>query len=169
MMYKKLRILLIICHSCFPEVHPSSTKSISLPNKWRLKANGNMIWHLPICLYADDTSGNQSKQWNKHNSIYFTFAGLSPAHTNQEYNTHFITTSNVCTALELAEQVVDEMNHISTEGFTAYDSLICQEVLVMSVVLCFLADSPMHAEVTSTPNPGTSNNPCRVCHLGVIK
>ncbi|KAI7936764.1 hypothetical protein MJO28_015663 [Puccinia striiformis f. sp. tritici] len=35
----------------------------------------------------------------------------------------------------------------------------------MVIPLCFLADSPKAAEITNTPNPGTSNNPCRVCHL----
>jgi hypothetical protein len=141
----------------------------NLPNPWRVKAEGKVIRHLPITLYSDDTSGNKSKQWNKHISYYFTLVGLSPAHTNQEYNTHFLTTSNCATALEMAELVVDEMNEIATRGFTAYDSMLKSEVLVMSVVLCFLADSPMHAEATSTPYPGASNNPCRICKLGVMK
>ena len=60
------------------------------------------------------------------------------------------------------------MNEVASEGFTTYDSLLSEEVLVMSVVLCFLGDSPMHAEITSTPNPGASNNPCRQCHVGVM-
>ena len=124
---------------------------------------------MPINLYSDDTSGNKSKQWNKHNCFYFTLAGLSPVHTNQEYNIHFVSTSNTATPLEISELVVDEMNEIGSKGFIAYDPMTKSEVLVMSVVLCFLADSPMHAEVTSTPYPGSSNNPCRVCHLGVMK
>ncbi|KAA1121662.1 hypothetical protein PGTUg99_013745 [Puccinia graminis f. sp. tritici] len=32
-------------------------------------------------------------------------------------------------------------------------------------MLCLLADSPMHTELTNTPVPGTSLNPCRVCVL----
>jgi hypothetical protein len=58
---------------------------------------------------------------------------------------------------------------MALEGFTAYDSHIAEPVLVHSVVLCFLADSPMHAEVTNTPNPGQSNHPCRMCTLSVEK
>jgi hypothetical protein len=56
---------------------------------------------------------------------------------------------------------------MAQDGFAAYDSTISQPVLVHSVVLCFLADSPMHAEVTNTPNPGQSNHPCRMCTLSV--
>ncbi|PLW12080.1 hypothetical protein PCANC_21933, partial [Puccinia coronata f. sp. avenae] len=58
---------------------------------------------------------------------------------------------------------------MATEGFTAYDCSLGQPVLVTSVVLCFLADSPMHAEVTNTPNPGASNHPCRMCNFSVEK
>jgi hypothetical protein len=35
----------------------------------------------------------------------------------------------------------------------------------MASVLCFLADSPMHAEITNTPVPGNSLNPCHYCVL----
>jgi hypothetical protein len=51
----------------------------------------------------------------------------------------------------------------------AYDAGLKEEVLVMTGVLCFLGDSPMHAEITNTPNPGVSLNPCRICHLKVDK
>ena len=37
----------------------------------------------------------------------------------------------------------------------------------MSLVMAFLADSPMHAEITSTPMPANANSPCRVCELSV--
>ncbi|EHS62927.1 uncharacterized protein PGTG_21277 [Puccinia graminis f. sp. tritici CRL 75-36-700-3] len=57
------------------------------------------------------------------------------------------------------------MNDITRNGFVAFDSSIMEEVLVTGIVLCFLADSPMHAEITNTPNPGTSLNPCRMCTL----
>jgi hypothetical protein len=62
-----------------------------------------------VNLYADDTSGNRSKKWNKHVSFYFTLCGLSPSMTNMEYNCHFVTTSNVAGVLEIGEPVVNEM------------------------------------------------------------
>ncbi|KAI9608726.1 hypothetical protein H4Q26_004913 [Puccinia striiformis f. sp. tritici PST-130] len=54
---------------------------------------------------------------------------------------------------------------MSTEGFDAYDVRLEEEVLVMTPVLAFLADSPMHAEITNTPVPSSSLNPCRSCKL----
>ena len=62
-----------------------------------------------INLYADDTSGNVSKQWNKHISFFCTLGGLPPKMTNMEYNCHFIATSNVAEVLELGESVIEEL------------------------------------------------------------
>jgi hypothetical protein len=61
-------------------------QELMLPNPWRIKAAGKIIRHIPTTMYSDDTSGNVSKQWNKHISFYFTLSGLPPNLTNQEYN-----------------------------------------------------------------------------------
>jgi hypothetical protein len=82
---------------------------LPLPNSWREKAKGKIIRHVPITLYADDTSGNVSKQWNKHILFYFTLSGLPPNFTNQEYHCHFLGTSNVAGVLELAEPIINEI------------------------------------------------------------
>ncbi|KAA1132169.1 hypothetical protein PGTUg99_001384 [Puccinia graminis f. sp. tritici] len=54
---------------------------------------------------------------------------------------------------------------MAAEGYPAYDCTINEEVLVVSTILSFLGDSPMHAEITSTPIPGNSLHPCRACPL----
>ncbi|OAV88510.1 hypothetical protein PTTG_09689, partial [Puccinia triticina 1-1 BBBD Race 1] len=82
---------------------------IDLPNPWREKAENCIIRHVPITLYADDTSGNCSKQWNKHISYYFTLSGLPPHWSNQEYNCQFVATSNVASCLELADPIIEEI------------------------------------------------------------
>jgi hypothetical protein len=56
-------------------------------------------------------------------------------------------------------------SELSTKGSIAYDAGLKEEVLFMVIPMCFLEDSPMAAEVTNTPNPGSSNNPCRICTL----
>ncbi|KAI7936675.1 hypothetical protein MJO28_015574 [Puccinia striiformis f. sp. tritici] len=87
--------------------------------------------------------------------------------TNMEYNCHFISTSNQAGPLEIGEPIIDEINKVSQEGYVAYDALLEEEVLMVVVPLCFLADSPMAAEVTNTPNPGSSNNPCQNPAIGL--
>lgn len=64
-----------------------------------------MVHALPIWLYCDDTSGNMSKKWNKHNSILFVLAGLPRNRVQELYNIHFLSTSNVASPLEMMESV----------------------------------------------------------------
>ncbi|CAH7670278.1 hypothetical protein PPACK8108_LOCUS4994 [Phakopsora pachyrhizi] len=142
-----------------------NSEEIHLPNEWRIKAQGKMIRHIPLNIYSDDTSGNLSKQWNKHISICMTLSGLSPLYSNQEYNTMFVATSNIASALELCAPVIEELNTLSSTGFWAYDSSLNEDVLVMPVVLLFMGDSPIHAEISSSMHPNVSLQPCRICCL----
>ena len=89
-----------------------SEVEIDLPNPWREKSGNRLICHVPIALYSDDTSGNVSKQFNKHNSFYFTLAGLPPRISNQEYNCHFLATSNLATVGEISDLIVDELKYV---------------------------------------------------------
>ncbi|KAI8461540.1 hypothetical protein BY996DRAFT_8404742, partial [Phakopsora pachyrhizi] len=160
------RILLAIkCRNILHEITSEGKEIIQLPNPWRVKAEGKIIRHIPLNFYSDDTSGNVSKQWNKHISIFISLAGLPPKLSNQEFNTLFVATSNIATALELAAPVCDELNNLSISGFTAFDYSLQEHVLVLPVVLLFMADSPMHAEITSTMQPNVSLQPCRICNL----
>lgn len=80
---------------CHPSVNP-----------WRLRANGKQVLTLPLWLYCNDTSGNVSKKWNKHNSILLTFAGLPRQMAQLLYNIHFISTLNLAPPLETMENLV---------------------------------------------------------------
>lgn len=140
---------------------------VDLPNPWRSKANSMIIRSVPVVLYSDDTSGNISKKWNKHMSFYFSLAGLIPKFTNQEYHIHSLCTSNIASALEQGDQIVDELNEAASTGFCAYDCSIEQEVLVVPFILCHMGDSPMHAEISNTTNPSGTLTPCRICNLTV--
>ncbi|KAJ7848534.1 hypothetical protein B0H13DRAFT_1906711 [Mycena leptocephala] len=75
-------------------------------NDWRIKGKGRRVHSVPLWKYCDDTSGNVSKKWNKHNSILFTLAGLPRELTQMIYNLHFIATSNLSPPLEMMEAVV---------------------------------------------------------------
>lgn len=50
-----------------------------LGNYWHTLAARHHVYSVPIWLYCDDTSGNISKKWKKHNSFLFTLAGLKEA------------------------------------------------------------------------------------------
>ena len=78
-------------------------------NRWQELSNGCPVYAFPIWLYCDDTSGNTSKRWNKHNLFLFIPAGLSHEHVHREYNVHFLSTSNIAEPLEMAKAIVDQI------------------------------------------------------------
>ncbi|KAG8682769.1 hypothetical protein FRC08_014735 [Ceratobasidium sp. 394] len=80
-----------------------------LENPWCKKAGGRVVRSMPISLYCDDTSGNTSKKWNKHNSFLFTLAGLPREQTQLPYNVHFLATSNIASPLEMLEAITEEL------------------------------------------------------------
>jgi hypothetical protein len=100
---------MIVFYFWYEESSGSKEVVIPLPNPWRIKANGKIIRHVPITLYSDDTSGNTSKQFNKHISFYFTLSGLPPNISNQEYNCHFLASSNIASVLEQSKSIVEEL------------------------------------------------------------
>ncbi|KAH9815296.1 hypothetical protein DFH28DRAFT_279386 [Melampsora americana] len=140
-------------------------KVILVPNAWRVKAQGRVIRHVPLTLYCDDTSGNISKQWNKHISYYINMSGLPSHLIHLDFNTLFLATSNTASALELGDHVVDQLNTLSSQGAHAYNASMNQEVMIMAIPLCFVGDSPMHAEISNTCNPASTLTPCRMCPL----
>jgi hypothetical protein len=81
-------------------------------NPLREKAAGKRVISVPIWLWCDDTSGNSSKKWNKHNSYLMTFAGL-PRHMQQQaFNIHFLSTSNIASPLEMMEGIAEEIRYV---------------------------------------------------------
>ena len=78
-------------------------------NDWRVKAGGKRVLGVPLWLYCDDTSGNTSKKWNKHNSFLFTAAGLPREEVQKEYNIHFLSTSNIAPPLEMLDGIVEQL------------------------------------------------------------
>ncbi|KAG2035286.1 hypothetical protein BDR03DRAFT_812159, partial [Suillus americanus] len=121
-------------------------------NPWRIRASGARVYAMPIWLYCDDTSGNLSKKWNKHNSFLFTPAGLPQAAVHQEYNVHFLCTSNLAPPLEMLDGIVDQLEHTWKHGVWAWDCVHEEYVLVIPSVLALLGDNPMQSEMA--------------CHIG---
>ncbi|KAH8921491.1 hypothetical protein BT69DRAFT_1206084, partial [Atractiella rhizophila] len=84
--------------------------NMPLTNPLRDFAQGRRVLNIPLVLYCDDSSGNVSKRWNKHISALMTIAGLPHQLQQQEFNIHFIGTSNNVSATELLEGVVEQLN-----------------------------------------------------------
>lgn len=94
-------------------LQPWTLTDAKVGNQWCARANGARVYCFPIWLYCDDTSGNLSKKWNKHNSFLFTPAGLPQTAVHQEYNVHFLCTSNLAPPLEMLDGIVDQLELVS--------------------------------------------------------
>ncbi|PBK90657.1 hypothetical protein ARMGADRAFT_866159, partial [Armillaria gallica] len=135
------------------EITPWTLTSPSDGNSWRVKARGRRTLSFPIWMYCDDTSGNVSKKWNKHNSFLFTAAGLARRHSHKEYNVHFLCTSNLAAPLEMMDGIVDQIEKAQADGIDAWDCELEEDVLLIPFVLALLGDNPMQSEFA--------------CHIGL--
>ncbi|PPQ76395.1 hypothetical protein CVT26_015365 [Gymnopilus dilepis] len=122
-------------------------------NRWRKRAKGHRVMLLPLWMYCDDTSGNTSKKWNKHNSFLFTLAGLPREHSSKEYNIHFLSTSNLAPPLEMLNGIISQLETAQDEGIWAWDCVLNEPVLIFPVILALLGDNPMQSEFA--------------CHIGL--
>ncbi|KAJ7792011.1 hypothetical protein B0H13DRAFT_1747118 [Mycena leptocephala] len=131
-------------------------------NEWRIKGNGRRVHSAPLWAYCDDTSGNVSKKWNKHNSILFTLAGLPRALTQMLYNIHFIATSNLSPPLEMMEAVTAMLKEAQKDGIEVWDCEYKEWILIIPWFLAFQGDNPMSSEFAS--HIGMKGKYfCRVC------
>ena len=96
----------------------------AIGNKWRAIGKGHKVYAFPIWLYCDDTSGNSSKRWNKHNSYLFIPAGLDQEHLHLEYNVHFISTSNISPPLEMLDAIVDQLLYVIHLNLIIHSTLL---------------------------------------------
>ncbi|KAJ7480506.1 hypothetical protein B0H11DRAFT_2157896 [Mycena galericulata] len=131
-------------------------------NEWRLKGNGRRVHSVPLWSYCDDTSGNVSKKWNKHNSILFTLAGLPRALTQMLYNIHFIATSNLAPPLEMIEAVVSMLKEAQQDGIEVWDCEYREWILIIPWFLAFQGDNPMSSEFASHIGM-KGKHFCRIC------
>ncbi|KDQ05660.1 hypothetical protein BOTBODRAFT_182352 [Botryobasidium botryosum FD-172 SS1] len=122
-------------------------------NPWRIRSKGHRVLALPLWLYCDDTSGNLSKKWNKHNSFLFTLAGLPRRFVHRESNIHFLSTSNIAPPLEMLDGIVNQLEACQKDGVWAWDCDAQERVLLIPSVLAMLGDNPMQSEFA--------------CHIGL--
>ncbi|KZV81638.1 hypothetical protein EXIGLDRAFT_628172, partial [Exidia glandulosa HHB12029] len=145
-------LLMILGTYLSADAHESRTLSPwtrtdpTLGNRWRVLANGARVKAAPVWLYGDDTSGNQSKKWNKHNSLLFTLAGLPRAHAQKEFHIHFLTTSNLAPPMEMLDAIVSQFEEGQETGIWAYDCHENELVLLIPSVFAMLGDNPMQSE-----------------------
>ncbi|KAJ7793439.1 hypothetical protein B0H14DRAFT_2533522 [Mycena olivaceomarginata] len=140
-----------------------------MPNPMRkLVGDDEDLFVLMVSPWADDVSGNRSKQYNKHMNMCTGNGCLPGRLLQQEFHVHYISTSPHATS---AEQFATFRNHVkSTETepvkcFNAATKRTCRFIIRAPGLP---ADNPQQSEEASHMG-GNANYPCRKCHWGGSK
>lgn len=81
----------------------------TMPNKLRELAGDDDLVVIMIPLWADDVSGNKSKQYNKHINIYSVNSNLPGKLLQQEFFVRFVSTSPHATSPEQFSVLKDQI------------------------------------------------------------
>ena len=140
----------------YAEVHPLKSA-----------AGGHPVVFAPIILYSDDFSGNRSKKWNKFDAWCMTLAGLPMTEARKFHNIHFISCSNVLSAMDMAEPLVDNLLALEN-GIKVFDAHTGTNVFVVAPVLCCLCDNVRAAELLNHLG-SKATRLCRICMVRLVK
>ena len=85
-----------------------------MPHPLRAKADGRMVYTVPIIIFMDDASANISKQWNKHIVVYLSNARLPREMLEKEFCVKFVTSSPNASPMELMCAVRNSMEYVQS-------------------------------------------------------
>lgn len=66
----------------------------------------------------------------------------------------------------MSKPLAEDLFALETNGITAYDAALREEVLVIAPVLCVLSDNPRHSEIMNHAG-ASANMYCRICWVCV--
>ncbi|KAF8259396.1 hypothetical protein EI94DRAFT_1616106 [Lactarius quietus] len=139
-----------------------------MPHPLHAKADGQMVYTVPVIIFMDDALANISKQWNKHIVVYLSNAGLPWEMLDKEFCMHFITSSLNALPMELMRAVWDLMDKALDSPVVTYNCKTRKEIMIIPYLIFTASDNPMHAEQTSQCGLN-ANYFCRTCHVGGTK
>ncbi|KAG0692392.1 hypothetical protein DFH29DRAFT_985782 [Suillus ampliporus] len=147
----------------------SSNKYAKLvANPLREKSKGRIVYSVPLIIFMDDVSGNISKQWNKHHTIYMSNANLPCEMLEKEFCVRFVTSSPHAAPMEMMTAMQESIDKAAESGIFTWDCKDNEEVMLVPYGLFLGGDNPMQAEECS--HAGLQCNYfCRTCEVGGTK
>ncbi|KAF9786365.1 hypothetical protein BJ322DRAFT_1099898 [Thelephora terrestris] len=116
-------------------------------NPVRAIANGKPVFSLRVMPWADDVSGNRSKQYNPHVNIYMKNLNIPSEKLKQQFFVRFCSTSPDASSNEQFRAFLENCGH--EKYIPAYDCLLQREILFRIFPHNLPADNPQHAESAS--------------------
>jgi hypothetical protein len=85
-----------------------------MPHPMRAIAEDQDVIVVFMPLWADDVSGNRSKQYNKHMNVLGANSNLPGKLLNQEFFQHFISTSQHASSAEQYSAILDMIKYVQS-------------------------------------------------------
>ncbi|KAF9779424.1 hypothetical protein BJ322DRAFT_1167239 [Thelephora terrestris] len=117
------------------------------PNPVRTIAKGRPVFSLRVMPWADDVSGNRSKQYNPHINIYMKNLNIPSEKLKQQFFVRFCSTSPNTSSNEQFRAFLENCSH--EKYIPAYDCLLKREILFRIFPHHLPADNPQQAESAS--------------------
>ncbi|PPQ83741.1 hypothetical protein CVT24_007640 [Panaeolus cyanescens] len=122
--------------------------NVVMPHPTRKITKGKPAFCLRIMPWADDVSGNCSKQYNAHMNIYIANVNIPHRKLAQEYFVQFCSTSPHASSIEQFTALSEDLK--SNEWRSAYDCKLQQEIIFQIHAHLLPADNPQQATESST-------------------
>ncbi|KAJ6608000.1 hypothetical protein B0H10DRAFT_1816685 [Mycena sp. CBHHK59/15] len=142
-----------------------NVKAPEMPNALRALAEGDDLYVVMVPIWADDVSGNKSKQYNKHINMYLANSNLPGQLLQQEYFVHFVSTSTHATSPEQFSAIKEQIQSTHTKPIPCYNAETGRNCRVILQVPSLLTDNPQQSELASHMG-GNANCGCRRCKAG---
>ncbi|KAJ6563257.1 hypothetical protein B0H10DRAFT_2239490 [Mycena sp. CBHHK59/15] len=137
-----------------------------MPNHLRtLVDDDEDLFVIMVSPWADDVSGNKSKQYNKHMNMYTGNGCLPGRLLQQEFHVHYVSSSPHASSAEQFAAFRDHAKSTETKPVKAYNAATKRKCRFILRVPGLPADNPQQSEEASHMG-SRANFPCRKCHWG---
>lgn len=104
--------ILTVRKKAYSILEQSRAYANAMPHPLHAVAGDRMVYSIPLIIFQDDVSGNQSKQWNKHYSCYMSNGAVPRTKLDGDFQVRFIATSPHATPLELMEGIRGSIEYV---------------------------------------------------------
>ncbi|KAJ7885740.1 hypothetical protein B0H14DRAFT_3734848 [Mycena olivaceomarginata] len=153
-------------HDGEPFVWVDGTDIPAMPNPMRkLVGDDEDLYVVMVSPWADDVSGNRSKQYNKHMNMCAGNGCLPGRLLQQEYHVHYISTSPNASSAEQFSTFRDHVKSTEKNPVKCFNAVTKRNSRFILRTPGLTGDNPQQSDEASHMG-GNTNFPCRKCGWG---